>query len=186
MKKQIKNSVKPLIMLICLLSFSFSFAQSVNVNTIEGANDIDNKDDILENGIKPWRTFELNVGSSLSASNSYYQVYLDVNGTTIIADYLVKTGTGVSATYKVIDAKASKLVDLTTLASLSGKCTTNQKTVYALINAGVITAKVKTNRNNLSGLNQIATNEVITLQKGVDFYVTNPKAQYITFKVRAL
>lgn len=186
MKKQLKNAISIVTFLLCLLNLNHSFAQSVNTNTVEGASDIENKDDILENGIKPWRTFELNIGNSLNASNTYYQVYLEINGTTIIADYLLRTGTGATATYKVIDAKASKLVDLVTLTSLSGKCTTNQKVVYPLINANIITSKVKTSRNNLSGLSPIAANSIITLQKGVDFYVTNPKAQYVTFIVRAL
>lgn len=99
---------------------------------------------------------------------------------------MVRTGSGATATYKIIDAKASKLTDLATLADLTSRCTSNQKTVYPLINAGTITAKVKTLRNNVSGGLPLNANTIINLQKGVDFYVTNPKAQYVTFKNRPL
>lgn len=67
MKFKIKQTFQLIAFLFCFINFSNAYAQDVNINASEGASDIENKDDIAENGIKPWRTFELNVRNSLVA-----------------------------------------------------------------------------------------------------------------------
>lgn len=130
--------------------------------------------------VKDWRTFEVNVGKGLMQATSYYQVYLNVNGTTIIADYLLKTATG----YKVIDAKASKTVNLADPNyNIMNRCTANQKIVYPTINTGALSnITVKTARNSQAGTNPLPAS--ITLDKGVSFYVNSPAGQYVTFTTR--
>ncbi len=182
MKKNLKHFLSTLLLLVSLFGIAqFSYAQAPASTTPQGAGDADNSTEITDVGtIKEWRTFEINVGKSLTQSTSYYQVYLDVNGTTIIADYLLKTATG----YKVIDAKASKTVNLAaTTYNIMNRCTANQKIAYPTINAGSVSnVKVITARNSQAGTNPLPA--TITLDKGVTFYVNNPAGQYVTFTPR--
>jgi hypothetical protein len=181
MKKNLKHLLSTLLLLFTFSIAQITFAQAPSATAPQGAGDTDNSADITDVGtIKDWRTFEINVGNSLTKTTAYYQVYLDVNGTTIIADYLVKTATG----YKLIDAKASKTVNLADPAyNIMNRCTANQKIVYPTINAGPVSAvSVKTARNNLAGTTPLPA--TITLDKGVTFYVNNPAGQYATFSTR--
>lgn len=121
------------------------------------------------------------------APASIPQVYLDVivNGSTItiVPDYLVLQ----NGKYKVVDAKASSLTDLSKMGTpdLTSRLTANQKIAYPAINAGSIIAKVKSSRTNLSGTTTLAVS-TITLDIGVDFYVNVPKAQYTSATKRTL
>jgi hypothetical protein len=182
MKKNLKHMLSRLVLLVSLFAaVQFTYAQAPVSTTPQGTGDADNAADITDVGnIKDWRTFEINVGKSLTQATAYYQVYLDVNGTTIIADYLVKTATG----YKVIDAKASKTVKLYDPAyNIMNRCTANQKVAYPTINAGAVAnVTVKTARNSLAGTNPLPA--TITLDKGVSFYVNNIEGQYVNFSTR--
>ena len=120
---------------------------------------------------------------------TYPQVYLEltINGKaiTIIPDYLVKMTNG---KYKVIDAKASSITDLSVSGTpdLTNKLTSNQKIAYPAINAGSLSAKVKTARDAIGTGAGLTAEQPINLEIGVDFYVNTPKAQYITSTKRAL
>ena len=186
MKKTLKKINKFLFALVMLLSISFVNAQvSDAILTAEVNNG--NNNEASEIGTANWKTFENNVAKLLPASTTYPQVYLDVtvNGSTItiVPDYLVLQ----NGKYKVVDAKASSLIDLSKMGTpdLTSRLTANQKIAYPAINAGSIIAKVKSSRTNLSGTTTLAVS-TITLDIGVDFYVNVPKAQYTSATKRTL
>jgi hypothetical protein len=191
MNKKIKNLMKRFVavfgVLACLMLF-----QTISVNaqvddailTAEASNP-DNTES-AEIGIPNWKIFENAVAKVLTGT-VYAQVYLDTYDSKgakapIIPDYLQVMSNG---NYKVVDAKASSITDLTTM-DLTSKCTTNQKAMYPLINAGVITTKVLTARNSLDGTKKLAAGATIKLEIGVQFYVNNPKGQYTVAKPRSL
>jgi hypothetical protein len=169
MKQQLKKTKKAILTLLFLFISILAFAQD------------ENKDDITENGQGNWSTFETKVGSDLTASKSYYHVYLEINGITIIVDYLLNTGPG---KYKVIEVKASKITSLDDgIYNLRNRCTNNQKILYDLLTSNTVTATVKVpKKSQANTANEIAISGNITLEKGVVFYVNSPKAQYLTFK----
>lgn len=140
-----------------------------------------NEQDINDVGSGNWRTFETNIGNKFSKSNSYKSVYLDVGGTTIIVDYLVTLPSGA---YKVVEVKASRVSDLgSSTYNLRNRCTRNQKTVFDNLIGKSLKARVKSPRDSQNGQNTISGN--IVLEKGIDFYVTNPKGQYSKSKKRS-
>lgn len=137
-----------------------------------------------------WKIFETNVSKLFTASNTYAQVYLEltINGTaiTIIPDYIVKLASG---KYKIIDAKASSITDLSVTGTpdLTNKLTSNQKIAYPAINASALTAKIKTARGILNNTGTaFVAGQIINLEIGVDFYVNTPKAQYTSSTKRTL
>jgi hypothetical protein len=169
MNKRIKNLMKRFVAVFGVLA--------CNPDNTESA----------EIGIPNWKIFENAVAKLLPGGTSYPQVYLEVTNSagekvTIIPDYLVLQSNN---RYKVIDAKASSKTDLTTM-DLTTKCTTNQKAMYKLINAGPIAAKVLTTRLSVDKKTSSLTTGAITLEVGVDFYVNNPFGQYTVAKKRLL
>jgi hypothetical protein len=152
-----------------------------------------NNPEISEITADNWRAFEKKVGSLLTTGTVYAQVYLElvINGVTltIVPDYLVLQSNG---KYKVIDAKASAMYDLSSSGTpnLTSKCTSNQQKAYPAINLSSITAKVKTAREPIKGTGTLqpysTSSKLITLEIGVDFYVNTPKAQYSTATKRTL
>jgi hypothetical protein len=190
MNKRIQNLMKRFVavfgVLACLMLF-----QAVSVHaqvddailTAEASN-ADNTES-NEIGIPNWKIFENAVAKVLTGT-FYPQVYLEVTNAggvkrTIIPDYLVLQANG---KYKVIDAKASSITDLTTM-DLTSKCTSNQKEMYPLINAGSIPARVIAARVSVDKTKTLAAG-AISLEVGVQFYVNNPKGQYTVAKARLL
>lgn len=190
MNKRITNLMKRFVavfgVLACLMMF-----QAISVNaqvndallTAEASN-ADNTES-AEIGVPNWKIFE-NTVAKLLTGTVYPQVYLETTDSTgakktIIPDYLVLQSNG---KYKVIDAKASSVTDLTTM-DLTTKCTANQKVMYPLINAGSISAKVIAARVSVDKTKTLAVG-TISLEVGVQFYVNNPKGQYTVAKARLL
>lgn len=165
-----KKSVKYFLTILTIVISNQIFAQDIG----------DNQDDIADVGKDYWNTFEKNVGKSLTQSNTFYHVTLDVGGTTIIADYLLFNKT--TNSYKIIEVKASKVVDLDNgVYNLRNRCTINQKNVFDQLKTGSITAKVKLGKSSQDLSIPLAAIN-ISIEKGVLFYVNSPKGQYIKAK----
>jgi hypothetical protein len=192
MNKKIQNLMKRFVVVFGVLACLMLF-QTISVNaqvddailTAEASNP-DNTES-AEIGIPNWKIFENAVAKLLPGGTSYPQVYLEVTTSagakvTIIPDYLVLQSNN---KYKVIDAKASSVTDLTTM-DLTTKCTTNQKAMYPLINAGSIPAKVLSTRLSVDKKTSSLATGAITLEVGVQFYVNDPKGQYTNAKARTL
>lgn len=160
---------------------NFVLVVTILLTSISTFSQNGNEQDIKDVGLGNWNTFERNVGKELSQTNSYKNVYLDVGGTTIIADYLLELTDG---SFKVVEAKASRVTNLgSSTYNLRNRCTKNQKIVFDNLINKSLKARVKTTRENQSETKTIPVQ--IVLAKGIDFYVTNPKGQYSTSKKRS-
>ena len=165
----------------------------------------DNILDIVDAGLKNWKTFQKRVDAQLRIiypnSKIGNQIYLDVTyiniegmtvTKTIIPDNLVQKEINSIKKYKVVDAKTSINDDLVNMQDLTSKCTPNQKEIYPLIDdlASNKILKVEMYGENAKSAFQTefpvnASKIEIQLESSVEFWVNSDKNDFDKYIIRS-
>lgn len=163
---------------------------------------INNFDDIKDVGIDNWKKFETAISNKIMDDNPNSRVgaqisldvyYLDAQGierkVRIVADNLIEVDAS-SRTFKIVDAKTSKIQDLTALDDLTSTCTKNQKVAYPLIDAigtsenKITKVVVKGKQPRNFGMENLI-NEEINLESSVGFFVNENITDFTKFVYRS-